>query len=315
MPGTLERVDSLVTSFGGQSKHLADSTLLATTLALQALDEAEPNTYLRQLPIALDTPLLWPAPLRTVLLQGTSCHAACESQAALSDKLFEVIDGDGGPGLSKPHFRWGQALLLSRAHSGDGKPFALVPALDLLNHAGSAAGASVRFDAASSCFELVAERAHDAGEELLIDYGVRGSGQLLRRYGFVPQPRDESDAAGVIEADDGSLAQDEEVSLLVMPPPSAEDGAPKKAAVADGAAACDNPTRPVPAEAVVLPLRWSTPPTTSQPGRVELPFGGLSGGAAGGGQQQPEAVGAAPAREAVLDAIDRRLNEQLPGYE
>ena len=72
--------------------------------------------------------------------------------------------GDG-PGLSKAHFRWGQALLLSRAHSGDGKPFALVPALDLLNHAGSAAGASVRFDRDAATFELVATRAHAPGAQ------------------------------------------------------------------------------------------------------------------------------------------------------
>lgn len=35
-----------------------------------------------------------------------------------------------------------------------------------------------------------------AGEELCIDYGVRGSHQLLRRYGFIPQPRSSPPVSG-----------------------------------------------------------------------------------------------------------------------
>ena len=88
-----------------------------------------------------------------------------------------------GPGLSKAHFRWGQALLLSRAHSGDGKPFALVPALDLLNHAGSAAGASVRFDTAAAAFELVAERAHAPGAHEGVPCGCWEAGTATGPHG------------------------------------------------------------------------------------------------------------------------------------
>ena len=93
MPGVVTRVDAAVSSLGGESTLIADSTLLAAHLATMALYESEPDVYLRQLPVALDVPLLWPAPLRSILLQGSSCHAACESQAALSDMLFEAIKG------------------------------------------------------------------------------------------------------------------------------------------------------------------------------------------------------------------------------
>ncbi|EOD14431.1 hypothetical protein EMIHUDRAFT_103494 [Emiliania huxleyi CCMP1516] len=73
-------------------------------------------------------------------------------------------------------YRWAQAVLLSRAHSGDGKPLALVPGIDLVNHAGAA-----------RCGGRCGGR---GGEPLLIDYGLRASHKLLRLYGFLA-PRDE----------------------------------------------------------------------------------------------------------------------------
>ena len=93
MPKMLERVDALVDSLGKRSVHLADSALLAAHLTLMALDENANNSYLRCLPVSLDVPILWPEALRKVLLQGSSCYASCQSQVAVSDKLFDAISG------------------------------------------------------------------------------------------------------------------------------------------------------------------------------------------------------------------------------
>ena len=74
----------------------------------------------------------------------------------------------------------------------------LVPLLDLCNHrpgsvadlavlrtppaSGAAAGASV---ASEACWVLRAGRAVERGEEVLINYGAKGNGELLRAHGFV----------------------------------------------------------------------------------------------------------------------------------
>ena len=80
------------------------------------------------------------------------------------------------------------------------------------------AGAQVRLAEAmdGGSFELVTDRAHAVGEEITIDYGVRGSHQLLRQYGFVPS------AGSAVGGAAGSpplctLAADEEVRLALLP--------------------------------------------------------------------------------------------------
>ena len=116
-------------------------------------------------------------------------------------------------------FRWSQSIMLSRAHSGDGKPLALVPGLDLLNHGGDDAGAVVRFDASAGAFDLIATRAHAPGEHLLIDYGTRASHRLLRLYGFVPSGPGgvggDGDPASPVR--DSVLAPGDEVLLPLLP--------------------------------------------------------------------------------------------------
>lgn len=203
-PAVVTRIDALAERLGG-SRSLADSTLLAADLALSVksgrrLEESakQVEPYLRTLPTtALDVPLLWPDDLRRVLLRGSSCEAASEGQSRLSQALHGALVGTDTPGtdaLSVHELRWGQSVLLSRAHAGTGKPFALVPGLDLLNCPGYAPpSASVRFDSAAAAFELVVERPVDAGEQLTIDYGEPKPHRLLRLYGFLPS----DDAAGV----------------------------------------------------------------------------------------------------------------------
>jgi len=176
-----------------------------------------------------DVPLLWPAPLRTALLQGSSAHAAAEQQVALSDAFHAALKEHstpaGGVVPESGSFRWAQALLLSRAHSGDGKPLALVPGLDLLNHGGALASADVRFDEASAAFQLVARRTLHASEELTIDYGTDASHRLLRLYGFVG-----GTAADDVTADGGELAAPppgDEVMLQLLPPAAKVAEAPE----------------------------------------------------------------------------------------
>jgi hypothetical protein len=194
------RVEERSTALGAGSS-FCDAALLAYHLAEPSQRAHSP--YLSGLPPS-DVPLLWPAPLRGALLGGTSAAPAAASQVALSDDILAVLDGQGSSSGDRARaasderragFRWAQSVVLSRAHSGEGKPLALVPGLDLLNHGGDAAGAAVRFDPSAAAFELVATRAHAPGEHLLIDYGTRASHRLLRLYGFVPSEGDAAVAA------------------------------------------------------------------------------------------------------------------------
>ncbi|KAL1515149.1 hypothetical protein AB1Y20_004210 [Prymnesium parvum] len=290
------RMDCAVEALGGAATQLADAALLAAQVAADVKREAA--AYVEELPAALDLPLLWRAELRAVLLQGTSCYAACQRQVEVSDALYDALDGrsawSAGDLLSKAEFRWGQALLLSRAHSGAGKPFALVPLLDFLNHAGSAAGASVRFAPADEAFELVAEREHAAGEELFIDYGVRGSHVLLRKYGFVMGGGGE---ASVSPAHEAAAAIDEEVLLRVGSPAGGDTQR-------DAADASPGDRRPAKApSALVLRMRWETPPSGTTRGQVALPL------------PQLDTAAGVRAAEAIGVALEQRLDEHLPGYE
>ena len=218
------RVDKHAASVGGGAA-LADATLLASRIAQpDAALQAALGPYLQELPTP-DVPLLWPPPLRMALLRGTSAGPAAESQAALSASLHTSLD----EGLEPAAFRRAQAILLSRAHSGDGKPLALVPGLDLLNHGGDDANAAVRFAAADGAFELVATRDVAAGHELLIDYGLCASHRLLRLYGFVPHGRTHAAPNGgrASEGDEAIAAEGEEAQVPLLPSAAELDGAPE----------------------------------------------------------------------------------------
>ena len=193
-------------------------------------------------PASLDVPLLWPAELQQALLAGTSCESTCAQQAALSQVMHAALrdgDGDDGAGPSLEELRWGQSLILSRAHSGRGKPLALVPGLDLLNTGGHAAPTAEVAFADDGAFELVATRDHAPGEQLLIDYSTPTPHRMLRLYGFVP-------ARG-----DGGGAATEEALLPLLP----ADG--------DGGAAAA--ARALEALALAAPSRCAGPTTAAPP--------------------------------------------------
>lgn len=224
----------------GASSHLADSTLLAVVLAMRTRSgSGDEAGYLQCLPQQLDVPALWPAPLRQLLLRGSSCERSCDSQERLSASLHatleEALREAGAPfhvGLAD--FKWAQSILLSRAHSGDGNPVALVPFGDLLNHGGRESSAAVRWGEGEGeaggpgAFEVVATRAMPEGHPLLIDYGTDRSHRLLRLYGFVPS---------------GASCAGDEVHLPLLPTAAEMRDAPPEARAAlerhvDALAAC-----------------------------------------------------------------------------
>jgi hypothetical protein len=242
------RVEERSTALGAGSS-FCDAALLAYHLADPSQRAHSP--YLSGLPPS-DVPLLWPAPLRGALLGGTSAAPAAASQVALSDDILAVLDGQGSSSGDRARaasderragFRWAQSVVLSRAHSGEGKPLALVPGLDLLNHGGDAAGAAVRFDPSAAAFELVATRAHAPGEHLLIDYGTRASHRLLRLYGFVPSEGDAAAAAAAAATTTTTAAAAAATTTTATAAAAAAPAAPAAPALA-----------PAPGDEVMLPL-------------------------------------------------------------
>jgi len=248
------RVDSLAR--GGS---LGDAALLAAHLELSP-HGSQAATWLGDIGPP-DVPLLWPPALRRALLHGTSAAPATESQAQLAalicEALTELRTGDSssalGGGDFDRGFRVAQAALLSRAHAGKGKPLALVPGLDLLNHAGGEANAAVELDAVSGAFQLVVSRDLQSGEQLTIDYGALPPHKFLRLYGFVPPAA-------------GPGSSDEEV-LLQLLPTGAEGAAEAEAALR----ASGLPTR--------IALRWADASAPNLPdyggSSVLLPLDGL----------------------------------------
>ena len=82
--------------------------------------------------------------------------------------------------IALPLAGWGRGGSKTKRSGGDDG--ALVPLLDMCNHARDA-GTSLRRRGAA--WRLVATRRFTRGEEVRIDYGGKGNGELLTRHGFV----------------------------------------------------------------------------------------------------------------------------------
>jgi len=174
-------------------------------------------TYARSLPgdeLVASLPSSWSEPELERRLGGTSLfpevlaeRAELFSLAAALKRVFfwrgDEEEGEerdfafarGAFGVEK--LRWARAVFRSRAialplagwgrggsktkRSG-GDDGALVPLLDMCNHARDA-GTSLRRRGAA--WRLVATRRFTRGEEVRIDYGGKGNGELLTRHGFV----------------------------------------------------------------------------------------------------------------------------------
>ena len=172
--------------------------------------------YTRALPgdeLVASLPSSWSEPELERRLGGTSLFPEVLAERAelvsLAAALESVRRGDetergdsafarGAFGVSR--LRWARAVFRSRAialplagwgrggargletkRSG-GDDGALVPLLDMCNHARDAGTSLQRRGAA---WRLVATRRFTRGEEVRIDYGGKGNGELLTRHGFV----------------------------------------------------------------------------------------------------------------------------------
>lgn len=105
-----------------------------------------------------------------------------------------VVSGDSGvfpsAAFGLDALRWAYAVFWSRAlvlqlpggFGGGGGTECLVPLLDMCNHR---AGTTTELRVRGGHFELLAGRSVKLGEEVCINYGAKGNGELLRCHGFV----------------------------------------------------------------------------------------------------------------------------------
>jgi len=106
---------------------------------------------------------------------------ARQQQERLAGAFPELAPEDSHPGP----LQYGFASVRSRAFAGSDDRFALVPYLDMANHAAEPSADYVsRPD--PDRFVLFARRDLAAGEELTISYGEYANARLMAQYGFVP---------------------------------------------------------------------------------------------------------------------------------
>lgn len=149
--------------------------------------------YVRLLPVQTGSVLEW-SEEEVAWLRGSQHHAgAAEIRGAAEaswQELQPLLAGAEAAGLtpgpgafSREALHWAFSVLLSRLVRlpGLADTEALLPWADLLNH-GCDAATCLDWDIGTSAAVLRAERWYRAGEELLISYGQKTSGQLLLRW-------------------------------------------------------------------------------------------------------------------------------------
>ena len=153
-------------------------------------------------------PAFWPNDERDALLRGTPiCAQARATYASLCDFHEVVVTRElvarnparfPAEAFSLSRLCWAHAIWSSRAIRlplpGGPRP-SLVPLLDMMNHsAGLPTTVSHAHPGATSAganplscasFVVHAGRASPKGEELHLNYGAKGNGELLRDHGFV----------------------------------------------------------------------------------------------------------------------------------
>ena len=113
-------------------------------------------------------------------LKGTSCEKFIEKRRHLFTKIGELFFHE-----KLPDFLSMLGVIASRAISGDDKPFAIVPYLDLANHS-CKHNAMHEYNTASKCYELRSVNDILEGEEVFINYGSgRFTNSYIYLYGFM----------------------------------------------------------------------------------------------------------------------------------
>jgi hypothetical protein len=166
------------------------------------------SPYVRALPgdeLLASLPLSWSESDIHKRLEGTALFAEVQTERAECASLAAALAAHKDARSAFPpdafgasRIKWARAVFWSRAIAlplagwgrGDvtktkrssGDDGALTPLLDMCNHA-RLAGTSLQKRGAS--WRLVATRRFARDEEVRIDYGGKGNGELLRRHGFV----------------------------------------------------------------------------------------------------------------------------------
>lgn len=95
-------------------------------------------------------------------------------------------------------YQWVSSRSLTNPKSGQS---ILVPIVDLCNHGPNP---NVRYDLDGTDFVLLTTKDIAQGEELILDYGSRGSGEFLFNYGFIPDKEFE-ELTRLYDPDDESI--------------------------------------------------------------------------------------------------------------
>jgi len=148
--------------------------------------------YLRILPEVkeLDHPMFWNEQERKVLLRGTGCDEAVESDLANIKEEFETIvqpfiEANQMHGFDKEKhnfdlYKHMVALVMAYSFSDGGTK--MVPLADILNHISQN---NARIESEEGYLSMVAERDINVGEEIYNTYGQHENASLLQNYGFV----------------------------------------------------------------------------------------------------------------------------------
>ena len=165
------------------------------------------HAYIQLLPgdeIARALPMHWDDSALQALLGGMELLEQARDQKRQLRRLYERVVRDvlcarwpevfHPPDFSWRRLCWGHAIFWSRALCiplSSGREECLVPLLDLCNHSpGSTHELRVEAPpghcgAGGGIYALRAGRSLRAGEEVLINYGAKSNGELLRCHGFV----------------------------------------------------------------------------------------------------------------------------------
>ena len=199
-----------------RERHIAETNPSETPFEEQKGDEGDDarrsgywSAYVRALPgdeLVASLPSSWSEPEIERRLGGTSLFAEVLAERAETSSLEAALARHPDAATRFPRrafdasrLRWARAAFWSRAialplagwgrgrggtgtRRSSGDDGALTPLLDMCNHARNA---GTRLAARGAKWRLVAERAFARGEEIRIDYGGKGNGELLKRHGFV----------------------------------------------------------------------------------------------------------------------------------
>lgn len=140
-------------------------------------------------------PPFWPEE-RFEMFQASRAGVNVKKFVGFADALHSALFGrdnsetaeDEIPADAPPAklLKWALTVVQSRAVSGKGFPFTMVPYFDLLNHS-STPNCHHSFDHDQGAFQVVATREILANEQCFISYGDLSNVMLLKKYGFVQE--------------------------------------------------------------------------------------------------------------------------------